>query len=798
MEINQLHRSLWAKSIEKDSAEKEGEYLLAHSINTAMVARAICRQLPFPAEERANIEKALIEACAYHDLGKAATGFQRMLREPNNHWGHRHETLSTAIAFHLNPYLDACARFAILTHHKSIPAGITSEGEKFLPWAELPPHFGFSSSDTTWQQMLEELRANFEPFSDLLTRLAKAVGLSQQSFTREAALFDLGINPVWLERDLQYQQEIAPREKWQASLLRGLLITSDHMASARNVKARKHFKPLDVPRISDYKARIVESELPQGQALLPFQRRAGEIEGSAILKAPTGSGKTLAALLWAARNQTENGRFFYVLPYTASINAMADRLKRIFDADIPHEEHRVGVLHHRNADYLFRTMEEKELPQHRNKSARLLSSLTREMYHPIRVCTPHQILRFALCGRGWEIGLAEFPRACFVFDEVHAFEPLLTGLTLATIRLLTNHMGARVLFASATIPRFLEDLIKSNTGIDDAHTVAPDPFNSLDSKVYGKLRHRIEVREGSLLEGLPHIANEIEMSGETALIVCNHVATSQAVWRQLRENYGFKSARLLHARFNGKDRNCIEQAIMSEKKRPCRAAQSKILYNENGITRKEELPVLVATQAVEVSLDLDYNRGYTEPAPADALGQRFGRINRKGTCPIPAQVVVFAEPSAGYLYDQTLTDSTVELMRQAGNLTEAQLTEIVDAIYANGYPETALQEFNKGNENTLINNFHKEIIAGTHRPWTDDILRSTDGQIEVLPICLLDEFARLRSEHRYVEAKQRLVPIRAQQKFKAEKMGALSYNKELHEWVIKLKYSSEGGLDLSA
>src|SRR5205085_4282298 len=346
--MEQLHSKLWAKSADKGRAETEGEYLLAHSINTAMVAKAVCSKLPFSPDERVTLEKVLIEACAYHDLGKAATGFQRMLRNKNDLWGHRHETLSTAIAFHLNPELDACARFAILTHHQSIPRDINTEGEKCLPWSELPPDFGFLS-DEVWQQMLAELRASFESFSDMLARLAKSLKLEQQPLAREASLRDLGIEAIWLRRQSNYQKRISNKDKERASLLRGLLITSDHMASARDTRRGNHFKPLDVPRISDATPNILKFELPEGKSLLPFQRRTAEIEGDAILKAPTGSGKTLAALLWAARNQVENGRFFYVLPYTASINAMADRLRRIFNDDAAHERNCVGVLHHRNA-----------------------------------------------------------------------------------------------------------------------------------------------------------------------------------------------------------------------------------------------------------------------------------------------------------------------------------------------------------------------------------------------------------------------------------------------------------------
>jgi CRISPR-associated endonuclease/helicase Cas3 len=38
--------------------------------------------------------------------------------------------------------------------------------------------------------------------------------------------------------------------------------------------------------------------------------------------------------------------------------------------------------------------------------------------------------------------------------------------------------------------------------------------------------------------------------------------------------------------------------------------------------------ILVATQMVEVSLDLDFQQGFAELAAIDALVQRMGRINR--------------------------------------------------------------------------------------------------------------------------------------------------------------------------
>jgi CRISPR-associated endonuclease/helicase Cas3 len=397
-----------------------------------------------------------------------------------------------------------------------------------------------------------------------------------------------------------------------------------------------------------------------------------------------------------------------------------------------------------------------------------------------------------LCGRGWETGLSEFPQACFVFDEIHAFEPLLAGLTLATVKLLTSEpFNAKVLFASATLPRFLEDFIKREISINNV--IEPDSGNEFDRQVCDKVRHRIEVRDGSLLGNLRRIADEIEQSGESALIVCNHVATSQEVYRFFKEN-GFEDITLLHSRFNSRDRNRIEAKITKKKSKEKEAIKSG----------ECKPAILVATQAVEVSLDIDYERGYSEPAPADALGQRLGRINRSGNrrdeqgAPKPSHFVIFSEPSAGYLYDEMLTNRTVAFMRGITELTEGQLTEIVDKVYENGYPPPAMEEFKRGLGNKDILYFADEIIAGTYRKWTDEIFDKTDGQIEVLPDTLQSEFTNKRRSHLYIESNQLLVSIRIGQWHKAKNSGFLWYDDKIREFVTRLTYSQDLGLQFDS
>ena len=71
------------------------------------------------------------------------------------------------------------------------------------------------------------------------------------------------------------------------------------------------------------------------------------------------------------------------------------------------------------------------------------------------------------------------------------------------------------------------------------------------------------------------------------------------------------------------------------------------------------LKYFVSTQVVEVSLDLDFEQGFTEPAPIDAIVQRLGRINRYGSRG-PAQIWIFSKQSHSYkIYDQDLTNKSL-------------------------------------------------------------------------------------------------------------------------------------------
>ena len=163
---------------------------------------------------------------------------------------------------------------------------------------------------------------------------------------------------------------------------------------------------------------------------------------------------------------------------------------------------------------------------------------------------------------------------------------------------------------SATLPDALAELVREALASKATPVVGPP----------GTPRHRIRLRDHALTDdaSVHEITASIE-AGRSVLVVANNVAHAQALFDSLapvaKDLHGDDAAALLHSRFKRGDRLRIERRL-SER------------YGANVAERRPGL--IVATQVVEVSLDLDLDVLYTAGAPLEALLQRFGRVNRRG------------------------------------------------------------------------------------------------------------------------------------------------------------------------
>lgn len=415
------------------------------------------------------------------------------------------------------------------------------------------------------------------------------------------------------------------------SLWKGLLMGADHFASA----------------VGDFKADVpVLFANPD----VRFYHRKGELYPLSLIdsdttkkhtfvKAPTGAGKT-DFLIKRCQN-----RIFYTLPFQASINAMYQRLLH----DLGDCVEDIRLLHSVSQLLLEKGCFVEKVIQDKFGAS-------------IKVLTPHQLASIAFGIRGYEAALFDLRGCDVILDEIHTYSDIMQSIVLKMIEVL-NQIGCRIHVGTATMPSALEKAILEILGKDQVQYVqlSDDTLNSFN-------RHEIYKAE-SFVELLPVLQQAVEQE-KKILIVCNRVANAQAVFEQMEEFYPETEKMLIHSRFKRGDRNRLEKEL-------------KEVYNVSS-----QACIVVATQVVEVSLDISFDLMITETAPIDALIQRFGRINRKRTLETigkykPVYVIEPPRKDSDCLpYNAEILRTSFEVLPHGGALLkEADLQSLIDRVY---------------------------------------------------------------------------------------------------------------------
>jgi len=683
----------------------------------------------FPALEKLFKNKEfwdyLKTAIIFHDTGKATKGFQNYMKT-GERYRFRHEILSAILA---KNYTDnELIINAILAHHKNY--------EKLKELLNEYENNKKYNQDRWIEKELEELY--FEWISDFLQNYH--IELKEYNFYKLDSFIK-----KWTSK--RQKRKISELEKFQNIFLSASLSICDHNASAGikeiPIIQEKNFSFLDNTSYKPY----------------THQELSWQTNNNALLIAPTGQGKTESSLGWL-RNQLKyrQGRTFYILPFTASINAMTKRVSSKKDGF--GDENLVGLLHGKAKFFIDEYYGKKD-----GQSIKDLIDINKKIVKPFKVVTPFQILKWAFGVKGFEKGLTELAGSYLIFDEIHIYDKELFRRLLFFIEWLIEKLDVKVFIMTATMPTFMQEHIKSVLNIQQAIRADKKRLDEIK-------RHKVNLLDSGIDEQIDFIQQNIT-NGKTVLIVCNTVAKAQEIYK----NIICDDKTLLHSGFNGRDRTDKEKRVQS----------------------KYKPQLLVGTQAIEVSLDIDYDLIVTEPAPLDALLQRFGRVYRRqgrelkesdgANCFVTTKI----EKVHKLIYDEVVIKNTLKALKTIENkiIHEENIQQLLDEIYE---PFALDEDGLRANFRSLLDSLYPYNV---YEESEEEFFKQFDG-IEVLPIELKDTFGKFINNRQYLEAEKLLVSLSKSKFAKNKQDGNIeffepnNYGKIIP--IINLKYSHELGL----
>ncbi|HQO10051.1 MAG TPA: CRISPR-associated helicase Cas3' [Clostridiales bacterium] len=562
-------------------------------------------------------------AALLHDTGKALDNFQEMLKDGNYEENIRHEFISGIILF-----------LTSSKYYQANPAVV---------WAVFSHHKKLNDELFT-DISHKEIKINAEIFKAWFEYLNAKM---KNDFTQRESILKL-LFKIEIKQNLYNtnilltftKNTIATRKEY--IFHKALLCAADWQGSSH-----QPFAPLLKYRQVDLQvavsSKLLTEKKIENNACFQFRQfqLKSNIDKNVLAEAPTGSGKTEAALIWASQKE-DMAKIVYLLPTRVTTNAIYQRLCRYFG------DNNVALVH---SSALYFQKERKG-----NDYSYFDFLRDKTFFKNISVCTIDQVLTMGFNLGYWELKTFHLFKAKVIIDEIHLYEPYTLGLIVATIKYLKEEFQTTFFIMTATMPDKLKELIIDTIGRDQLEQIA-------DKELLLLARNSFEVRD-SQIDDLDDEIRIVLNEDRKVLIVVNTV--DEAI-RLYHKYVDFKPV-CYHGRFINKDKLEIENIVTGKTE------------------DQEECRFLIATQIVEVSLDIDYDILFSENAPIDAIIQRAGRVNRTRKNE-NTKVIVFrhTEVAERFVYPKDILENTYALLEENNGkrLTEQELTSLVNQVYKN-------------------------------------------------------------------------------------------------------------------
>ena len=706
--------TLWAKS-----GEPSGHGLLAHMLDVAAVAEAIIQRESAKTQawaahlfglSESDLSRWLAVFCGLHDFGKAIPGFQSKWPEgqkadaaaglkftPAALKATRHDIASAfllqralSLRYPNSPWI-AAVTHALGAHHGYFPRPTEiSEGKPL-------------QEDIAWGQA----RANL--LDAYLNALQPGKPPSQPKIPLPAVAWLAGLTSVadWIGSN---QVWFPPGERADS--------LAEHYAQAQKL-AEKALDDIGWPSFQPLLKKnagtdsLIRRILGCGDKATdrtitarPLQHAADRLLSNAngpclmLVEAPMGEGKTELALLAHLRLQAANDhRGLYVaLPTQATGNAMFDRALTFLNSIAPGIRLDIQLAHGGamldERIHLLRGVNASNSES--ISSSAWFSQRKRPLLSPYGVGTIDQALFATLHVKHHFVRLWGLANRVVVLDEVHAYDTYTSGLIEALLRWL-KAMNCSVVLMSATLPTKRRDAFLNAWGAENAPDIEyPRVLLASNGKTQGEhvsCRPLAPIAVTGITESLDALATAALESlghGGCGAVIVNTVQRAQDLYSQLKprlaETYGDEIELLLfHARYPADERGEREKQVLNK-------------FGRGDSVIRPARALLIATQVVEQSLDIDFDFMISDLAPVDLLLQRAGRLHRHerqrpATHAVPRLTVAgfqrenlpeLKKTAWGFVYDPYVLYRTWDI---AGKEPVWRLPEDIDrlvqAVYAN-------------------------------------------------------------------------------------------------------------------
>ena len=683
----------WGKA--KPSAETaEASYHLLpyHALDVAAVTYVLLQKHSFLRRHLANLmslpEDQVISWCTFllglHDLGKFAESFQqlrpdlRSLLWPNQsilktNYNVRHDSLGATVwQFYLRdkwltkyPELEDFTEDVMdnwlnpMFGHHGYPPNTTERLKNYFTTAD----------QLAARDYFEEWQCLINPNIELVVQLSEQRSWIKQQKVLSWVLAGIAVLCDWLGSNQILFRYYALDEQGQPPY--DLSNYWNNIALPAATQAIVQTGLLPKPQNAN---QTLSDLFPFISELTPLQAYCQNIPLTPesqlfILEEVTGAGKTEAALILAKRlMMLGQAQGLYIgLPTMATANAMYERMIEAYAKLYQTNCQPSLILSHsaRHLSKIFQTAVLNSQPINSNYQQEenitvqcnrwLADNNKKALLADVGIGTLDQALLAVMPARHQSLRLLGLLNKVLILDEVHAYDAY-TNQLLKTLLCFHAALGGSAILLSATLTQEQRlGFIQAFTGKSLAEQATQQAYPLVTHVVQGQLKEtalttREAVKRQVKIEfchtfeaGLEHIKAAVAL-GQCICWIRNTVTDARQTYQYLLEQ-GFASDKihLFHSRFTLHDRLAIENCILA-------------YFGKDSNRSTRQGRVLIATQVVEQSLDLDFDAMITDLAPIDLLIQRAGRLQRhirddQGKCIVSGQearnppiLIVFSPP----------------------------------------------------------------------------------------------------------------------------------------------------------